>query len=130
MKRLLVAMVALFAAFNAPFDQRALAQAGLSTPTEKWVDVMLLSYMLSFAGNLDQVLKAFDVGAAKAPEGKALIKRFSVLRQPWYDAPEEWQRFVGYCEQDVRVETQLLAKCCRWLDQPAFHPMVREVQDR
>lgn len=125
-----------FAAYNAPFDRQALALAGLPTPTEKWVDLMLLAYALAFSGGLDSVLAQFNVTDAqgrpckKSPEGKALIRRFSVQQQPWFDAPEEWSRFASYCVQDTEVEDRLLTKCLTVLDRPAFHPMVAKLQQQ
>jgi DNA polymerase bacteriophage-type len=117
----------MFAAFNAGFDRKALIQLGIETPIEKWLDIMTVAYMLSFAGGLDAVLGAFDRGVKKNPRGKALIKKFSVAREPWHRWPAEWEEFVGYCKEDVDVEHALLEKCGRWLDTPAFHPMVQTV---
>jgi DNA polymerase len=125
----------MFCAFNAPFDRCALALAGIPTPTDKWLDIMLLAYILAFAGGLDDVLRQFGVRDAdgcivkKNPEGKRLITKFSKPNAaPWYDFPGEWHTFCEYCKQDTDVEVLLLTKILKTLDQPRFHPQVQTLQ--
>ena len=118
----------MFAAFNAGFDHRALALAGIETPIEKWLDIALLAYALSFAGGLDDVLKQAGLKVQKNTDGSRLIQKFSVQQTPWYRAPEDWQKFVGYCANDVAVERKLLDFCLRWLDQPHMHAQMRDLQ--
>lgn len=126
----------MWCAFNAQFDAKALALAGLPVPMTKWIDMMLLASVLSFSGGLDSVLAQFNVvdsqgrPCTKSPEGKALIRRFSVQQQPWFDAPEEWSRFTQYCRQDVDIEAALLSKCLQVLDNPSLAPAVRRTHQQ
>lgn len=118
----------LIAGYNMVFDGMAMDKLGLPVPLEKQLDIALLSYMLGFAGSLDQVLEQFEIPMRKSPEGRRLITTFSRMQKPWYQHPSDWEKFVRYCEQDVTVEVELLKKCARWLDTTALAPVVRQVQ--
>lgn len=115
----------MFAAFNAPFDRRALAVAGLPTPMEKWIDIQLPAYALSFAGRLADVLAQFEIGVSKHDAGTRLIGKFSKEQAPWYTWPSDWDAFVNYCAQDVLTERLLLEKCLKVLDTHSFRPQMR-----
>ena len=117
----------MFAAYNAQFDRQALKRAGIDTRIDKWLDIMLLAYSLCFSGGLDDVLKQFEVGCKKNPEGKRLISLFSKAMKPWYQYPSDWGTFKKYCKEDVKVERALLNKCLSWLDKPCFHDQIKSV---
>lgn len=120
----------LFAAANCVFDKFALERLGYETPPEKWIDILVIAYILGFSGRLDDVLT--QVGLEKKDaEGTRLITLFSLKnRSKWHEAPDKWERFRQYCIKDSEVETRLLEWCLRWLNQIWFQPSVRKIIDQ
>lgn len=120
----------LIAAYNVGFDAEAMLKLGIDRPRNKYIDIQMLAYALSFAGKLNDVLSQFDVRDVhgrplrKNPEGPRLITLFSKRQSPWYDYPAEWAKFGTYCIEDSEVEVELLKKCLAVLDKPAFYPMI------
>lgn len=117
----------LFAAANCVFDKFALDRLGHKTSDEKWIDILVLAYILGFSGRLDNVLT--QVGLEKKDaEGTRLITLFSLKnRIKWHEAPDKWERFREYCIKDSNVETRLLEWCLQWLNQDWFRPSVRRI---
>lgn len=120
----------LLAAANVDFDRDAVRQLGYETPHEKWIDVLTCAYILGFSGRLDDVLKQTPLDIAKDPEGTRLITLFSIQQRPWYEEPEKWEKFRGYCLHDATVEEQLLRWMFQWLNTPEFAPMARAILQR
>lgn len=78
---------------------------------------MSRAYVMSLPGDLDSVTRVLDLRVKKNPDGKALIRRFSVPMKPRKsdpdqsvrffrpeDAPDDFDRFISYCADDVRAE--------------------------
>ena len=105
-------------AFNAPFEWGITEHVlQVDVPPQTWRCTMFLAYGMAFTGGLDRVLKqaGFPEHMWKDADGKRLIRKFS-MPQPanrkvrrWYyhSAPEDWEKFVAYCDQDVAVEKAL-----------------------
>lgn len=103
-------------AFNAQFERLITWHCmGIEVPIEQWRCTMVAAYYLGFAGGLDNILKAIGL-EQKDSKGKQLINTFckpapknhKASHYDWTNKPVEWQLFVGYCIQDVKVERQLL----------------------
>jgi hypothetical protein len=105
---------AIISAHNATFERNILTKV-LNLPVKiqqhQWDCTAVRARLLSLPGSLDGCSKALGIENQKGPEGAALIQLFSkpgkrgrVLPS---DQPEAFQRFIGYCKQDVRVEQEL-----------------------
>lgn len=98
-------------AHNAPFDFEVLKAHVPGLDYSQWLDTRALCAQRGLPGTLAGAAKALDV-PGKAPEGKDLIKLFSV---PDADGqigtkelhPDEWERFRDYCAQDVKVLSEI-----------------------
>lgn len=105
-------------AFNATFERLALRRMGFDLPASRFRCTQAEAFGLSFSGSMDAVAEQFGLPINKNPEGKALIRRFSVPQaknakvQRWTheNDPEGWERFKAYCVQDVEVERALARK--------------------
>lgn len=111
-------------AFNANFERTCLAKyLGQPMPPEEWRCTMVKALTLGYPGSLDKVSKAmgFPEDKQKDREGKSLIRYFSVPCKPTkanegrirnlpVHDPEKWQKFIGYCIQDVVVEREIREK--------------------
>lgn len=117
----------MLAAANREFDRFALHRMGFHTPQEKWVDILILAYILGFSGNLDAVLKQTGIGVHKDSRGRRCISYFSVGMNPWHSDPELYQDFITYCAKDAEIEERLLSWCLRWLDTDWMRPSVQRV---
>lgn len=121
----------MLAAANCEFDRQGLVQhLGFTTPDEKWLDVLVMAYILGFAGRLDDVLKQTPLGITKKPEGTRLITLFCAQQTPWHQHPDKWETFRGYCVNDADVEERLLLWCMNWLNQPWAQPVVRRIWEQ
>ena len=91
--------------------------------TNKWIDTMSLALSLALPGSLDKCADALDAKHKKNPEGKRLIRKFSMPRKPTTtnaqmrlypnDAPEDFSRFIAYCADDVKTECAIYARLPR-----------------
>ncbi len=117
----------MLAAYNCEFDRAALARLGYPTPPEKWMDIMILAYFLSFAGKLNDVLKQVGLGVAKHPRGSRAITVFSKQFKPWWEDPALWQDFRDYCADDARIEEELLRWLVWQLEKPWMLPQVHHL---
>lgn len=83
-------------------------------------------------GALGDCARAMGLSDGKDPEGKRLIKLYSVNNTPWGEIPEEDQaKWIEYCERDVLTE-RAIGHCLRPLDdleQEEYHANER-VNDR
>lgn len=113
----------LFWAHNAQFE-RAVWEAVLvrrygapSIARNRWRCTAALAAQAGLPRSLDKSSRALGLDMRKDPEGARLIRLFCVPRKPTKknpatrilpgDAPEEFQRFIEYCRQDVRTERGL-----------------------
>lgn len=108
-------------AFNAQFE-RVMSRRVLKikTPHQNWRCTMVLSYMLSFVGDLAEIGKQIDLPfeKQKIADGKRLMRMFSLpqkttKKQPhrWRDEltdPGDWQNYCDYCVTDVVSEMAIL----------------------
>lgn len=105
-------------AWNAPFEI-AVTEHTLGLKTTNWRDTMVQALYASLPGALAQAGPALGlpVEMCKMPEGKRLIRKFSVPRKPtkdkphefndWTTDPEDWELFCDYCKRDVEVEREI-----------------------
>lgn len=107
-------------AFNAGFERVVTRRMlGIKTPYSGWRCTMSLAYLQAFKGGLEDVGEQMGLADAvtKDKDGKRLINLFSMpqrvtSKQPhrirdWRTDPEDWQRFLDYCRQDVVAETAI-----------------------
>ncbi len=86
----------------------------------RWLDTKGLCNSLALPGSLAAVAMALDVPVKKDAAGTRLINKFSMPRKPTKtnpstrvmpdDSPEDFDRFVEYCQTDVQVECAIYAK--------------------
>lgn len=95
---------------------------------EQWACTMVHALTLGLPGSLDQVGKVLfrdQQDKQKQSEGRALIRHFCVPCRPTKanggqfrnypsDHPEKWEKFKGYCAQDVEVERYIRKKLDRF----------------
>lgn len=108
--------------FNAQFErlitQRVLSRNyDIEVRYEEWYCSMVLAYMYSFMGGLDDIAKQMGLKHTKDPRGKKLINMFCgpnkvTKNQPfkWRDQhsdPVEWEQFKGYNIGDTDVEHEV-----------------------
>lgn len=95
-------------------------------PPERWRCTAAMARASGLSGRLEVAMRMLGTGVEKDAEGSRLIKKFSVPRKPTKadprtrihpdDDPADFQRFVEYCQQDVRAEMELHDKL------PDLHP--------
>lgn len=114
----------LFFAHNAQFE-RAVWKWALRRQHPKLPDIAVgrwrctaaMAAASGLARSLEPALQMLNVGQQKDPEGKRLIKVFCVPRKPTKanprtriypkDEPEEFKKFILYCQRDVLGELTL-----------------------
>lgn len=105
-------------AFNAQFERVCLSKhlglAELLDPSQ-WRCTMVHANEMGLPGSLDKCASYLNVTEQKDKSGTALINYFSkpckptkangmrTRNLPEHD-PEKWEKFMEYCEQDVRTE--------------------------
>lgn len=113
-------------AWNSPFE------IGIRRHVQKkfvdvrqWRDTMVLAAYCSFPGKLEQAGPAmgFPEEECKMPEGKTLMRRFSIPRKPtktmpntrvyWWQDPVKWNRYCDYNVRDVEIERKIKKKLIR-----------------
>lgn len=122
-------------AFNAQFERMIIWRVlGIDVPIERFRCTMVLSYMHSFFGGLDQVVQQLELpqDKQKLGTGKKLMGMFSSpqkitknqpLRRFTRDThPIEWQMYCEYNIQDVEAEHAVK----RRLDRKKYHIPDRE----
>ena len=109
------------AAWNAPFEA-AITEHVLRAPVDNWRDTMVIALYASLPGSLAAAGAALHLSEdkLKMPEGKRLIRKFSLPRKPtktnplewndWLTDPEDWKLFGDYCVRDVEVEREIRKK--------------------
>lgn len=106
-------------AFNANFERVALSRwLGMPTGTyidpENWRCTAVQANVNGVFGTLDEVARALRSPIAKDPEGKRLIRLFSIPQKDGRfveptDAPQDFARFEPYCDRDVLAEAGVAA---------------------
>lgn len=106
-------------AYNATFERVCLSKwLGIELPIEQWECAMARGAAYGYPLGLDACAKAMGLREEKMAEGKALIGYFSKPCKPTKangmrtrnlpeHAPDKWELFKEYCEQDVIVERQI-----------------------
>jgi DNA polymerase len=122
-------------AWNASFERTVIHNYfGRYSPPEQWKDTMVTGAMCGLPLSLGEAAKALGMEQQKDTIGKVLIRMFSMPCKPTKanemrtrnlpeHAPEKWELFKSYCEQDIRVE-QEIAKKLDWYKIP---PMERKL---
>ena len=108
-------------AWNANFE-RAITEQTLGLKTEGWRDTMVMALYASLPGALALAGMALRLPSEdlKDPEGKRLIRLFSMARKPteenpalfndWNSHPEDFDKFGRYCIRDVHTERTIYHK--------------------
>jgi DNA polymerase len=133
-------------AFNAQFERvvtRRLMR--IKTPVEGWRCTMALAFMQSFSGDLEQIGKLVGLPPEKQKyaDGKKLVKLFTgpqriTKNQPHarFTAethPELWERFCGYCPQDVAAERAIKGRLIKYpipASEWALYELDQKINDR
>lgn len=98
-------------AHNSQFERLATKHVlGMEVPLEAWYCTAAQARARALPGALADLARCLGGGLQKDTRGKELIKLFSIPQKDTdefiepEDMPEEFQEFVTYCLQDVRVE--------------------------
>ena len=107
-------------AFNSNFERVCLSRflglpVGSYLPPEEWRCSMTWCATLGLPTSLAEAGRVLALDTQKDMAGKRLIKRFStgIYSIPSKEDPD-WQRFVDYNAQDVRVENAIRRRLARW----------------
>jgi DNA polymerase len=82
---------------------------GINSPISQWLDPSVIARYAGLPGKLALVSEFMKLGdKGKDKDGKRLINKFSkpyrgAFRRP-EDHPEDWEKFMQYCRQDVVAE--------------------------
>jgi len=133
-------------AFNAQFERVMTRRVlKIKTPIKNWRCTMVLAYMQSFTGGLEQVARQMKIPAdlVKLDGGKKYIDIFSkpqrvTKNQPfrWRDSftdPDLWEEFVGYNKQDEIAEKAVRDRLIKFPIQKEewdFYELDQEINDR
>ena len=124
-------------AYNANFERTALAKYfGVEMPPEQWECTMVHAATLGLPGSLGKVgeVLGFEEDKAKDKEGKALIQYFCKPCKPTKtnggrtrnlpeQAPEKWEKFKSYCQQDVVAEIAIGERLSKWKPKDEEHKL-------
>jgi len=103
-------------AYNAQFERVCLTKAFyLWYDPAQWHCTMAAAAYAGLGGNLSKVAKALGIPEEKDASGTRLINKFS--KPPFANPeknPEDWQRFIEYCRQDVAVEMAIADAISFW----------------
>lgn len=131
--------------FNAQFE-RVISRRVLKvrTPRKGWRCSMVLAYMQSFTGRLEDVGEqiGLPLDKQKLKEGKRLIRTFSMPQrvtknQPyiwrnWITDPDDWEEFGRYNRQDVVTEEAIKTRLSPFpimQEEWDFYEMDQEIND-
>lgn len=113
---------------NSSFDRTVLRHCGVTIPTEKITDTMVLALMHSLPAGLDKLCEVLGVPTDKAKDkaGKKLIQLFckplaknrKLRRATRETHPQEWEAFKVYAGLDVESMREVLKRIPRWNDTP------------
>lgn len=103
-------------AHNAAFERNCLKEClGYDMPAEQWFCSMAYCAIAGLPLALDQASKVLKTGEQKDSTGKNLIRYFCGPQKPTKgnpdrvrnfpsDNPDNWNKFIDYCRQDVETE--------------------------
>lgn len=100
-------------AFNAQFERLIWAKVlglkhGFAVPTlEQWNCVQAQAYTAGLGGSLEKVAGYLGLEQQKDLKGKALMLK--LCKAGYQETPEEMERLIRYCEQDVLTEMAIHA---------------------
>ena len=110
-------------AWNCPFEEEIWNQVCVPRygfpmlATEQVRDAAAHSRAFSMPGKLEKAAEVLETDVQKMKEGKTLMKRFSVPRNPTKndaslrvrpeDDPVKFDRYISYCADDVRTEAAI-----------------------
>ena len=107
-------------AHNAAFEINVTRHVlGLDTPQTEWRCTQIMAYYCSMPGALKKLgpILRLPEEMWKDEDGQRLIRMFSIPQKPtkkqplkrldWNTHPEDFQKFVGYCRQDVVAEREV-----------------------
>ncbi len=124
---------------NSAFDRTVLRHCGVTIPTEKIEDTMILALSHSLPGKLEQLGEALrlPVDKAKDKDGKRLIQLFTkprpkntkIRRATRETHPDDWQRFIAYAARDVDAMRSVRRLLPRWNSTPSEHELWRLDQE-
>lgn len=114
-------------AFNSPFERYGLKyKLGIDISIHRFVDPQASARYLSLPGGLKEVgnILGLPFNFAKDEEGERLLNLFSkpsrrkkkkgepveFYFRDWNTDPEDWEKFVEYCKQDVVAEREVLRR--------------------
>lgn len=113
--------------FNAQFERVVTRRVlKIKTPRRKWRCAMVLAYMQSFTGRLEDVGDqiGLPLDKQKHKDGKRLIRKFTMPQritknQPyewrnWITDEEDWELFKEYNIQDVVTEEAIVHRLIRF----------------
>ena len=111
---------------NSHFDRTVLRHGGVTVPTHKIIDTMVLALQHSLPGSLGALCDVLQVPQDKAKDvrGKKLIQLFTkprpknmkLRRADSASHPEEWQEFIEYARLDVDAMRAVYRRLPRWND--------------
>ncbi len=128
-------------AFNAQFERVCLSSHfNRQIDPKGWECTMVKAMTLGLPGTLEKVGQALKFGEdkQKLQTGKNLIRTFSVPRKDGTrltreDLPEEWDKFIEYCTQDVVSEMAIREKLGRYKilpEEQSIYEMDQRINDR
>jgi DNA polymerase len=108
---------------NCMFERMVLkygAGLGIDSPADQWQDTSVLARTAGLPSSLADISDFLKLEEGKDPEGSRLIKKFCVPDKKtgdfkdWNTDPEDWQKFVAYCQRDVMAEREIYRRLsCR-----------------
>lgn len=114
-----------FRAWNSEFERAIWEHVCVKTmgwdevPFAQWVDTAALARIHALPGALDKCGKALGLEVEKDKNGTRLINKFSKPRKPTkndpstrnrlHDHPEDAEKFMSYCDDDVILECGIFA---------------------
>lgn len=103
----------LLTAHNSPFDQAILHYAGVRTNQRRWRCTMAQALAHSLPGSLEKLGDIYGLSEddAKLKDGRRVMllfctprpKKQKLRRATKQTHPEDWERLVQYCENDVKA---------------------------
>lgn len=117
-----------------------LAQWGVNSPSEQWIDTMILASYAGLPASLDGCGEALNLTEKKLKSGVSLINWFCKPCKPgpknhytgWHspeESPAKWDEFKTYCARDVVTEREIFNEL-KDLETPAWERKVFDLDTR
>jgi DNA polymerase len=122
-------------AHNIAFERAMLRKLGLDTPISEWIDTSVLSRYAGLPSKLADVCKALKLGELGKGDGSRLITKFCKPKKDgtfrdWTSHPEDWQKFLEYCKQDVVAEREVFKRLSPLFTLPPREKKLWELDDK